>query len=67
MMTDRVDRIRERAHQIWEEQGRPEGRELEHWHEAERQLHEGLDAEIAHEGGGSQVKAPTVKAKPPPS
>lgn len=25
------DRIRERAHHIWEEEGRPEGREREHW------------------------------------
>jgi hypothetical protein len=31
-------RIRERAHRLWEEEGRPEGRELEHWREAERQL-----------------------------
>jgi hypothetical protein len=51
-MTDREDRIRERAHQIWEEQGRPEGRDLEHWHEAERQLHEGLDAQGTQECDG---------------
>ncbi len=25
------ERIRERAHRIWEEEGRPEGREREHW------------------------------------
>jgi hypothetical protein len=60
-MMDREDRIRERAHQIWEEQGRPEGRELEHWHEAELQLLEGLDTESVREGGDSQAKAPTVE------
>jgi hypothetical protein len=27
-------RIRARAHQIWEEEGRPEGREAEHWEKA---------------------------------
>lgn len=37
MMTDREQRIRERAHQFWEEEGRPEGREQEHW---ERAVHE---------------------------
>jgi hypothetical protein len=26
-----VDRIRERAHQIWIEEGRPNGRALDHW------------------------------------
>ncbi|MBV9704011.1 MAG: DUF2934 domain-containing protein, partial [Methylobacteriaceae bacterium] len=28
---DIEDRIRARAHQIWEEEGRPEGRDREHW------------------------------------
>jgi len=30
--------IRERAHELWEAAGRPEGREEEFWLEAERQL-----------------------------
>ena len=61
-MTDRTDRLRERAHRIWEERGQPEGRELEHWHEAEEQLlHEGLDTESVREGGGEPVKVPTVE------
>ena len=33
-----TERISIRAHAIWEEQGRPQGRELEHWLQAERQL-----------------------------
>jgi hypothetical protein len=28
---DRAQRIREKAHQIWIEEGRPEGRDREHW------------------------------------
>ncbi|MBM3605719.1 MAG: DUF2934 domain-containing protein [Alphaproteobacteria bacterium] len=32
------DRIRERAHQIWEAEGRPEGREAEHWAQAQDEL-----------------------------
>ena len=31
-------RIRERAHQIWEEQGRPDGRDQEHWCQAEQEI-----------------------------
>lgn len=37
MADEREERIRARAHRIWEEQGRPEGRAEEHWREAERQ------------------------------
>jgi hypothetical protein len=30
-MDDHDERIRQRAHEIWEEEGRPEGREYSHW------------------------------------
>ena len=30
-MDDRNEKIRKRAHEIWEEEGRPEGREYSHW------------------------------------
>jgi hypothetical protein len=32
------DQIRERAYQLWEQVGRPEGRADEFWHAAEREL-----------------------------
>ena len=35
------DLIRQRAYEIWEQSGRPDGLDREHWAEAERQL---LDA-----------------------
>ncbi|RBP06249.1 DUF2934 family protein [Roseiarcus fermentans] len=31
-------RIQRRAYQIWEEEGRPQGRSLEHWTRAEQDL-----------------------------
>lgn len=34
------EEIRERAHQLWEQAGRPEGREQEFWHQAEQELYE---------------------------
>lgn len=37
-MDDRNRRIRERAYEIWESKGRPEGRQDEDWFEAESQL-----------------------------
>ncbi|RUW05287.1 DUF2934 domain-containing protein, partial [Mesorhizobium sp. M1A.F.Ca.IN.022.05.2.1] len=31
MTDDRQERIRRRAHEIWEQAGRPEGAHMEHW------------------------------------
>ncbi|MER2536389.1 MAG: DUF2934 domain-containing protein [Rhizobiaceae bacterium] len=42
---DREERIRQRAHQLWEADGRPEGRHDHHWSQAEREIN---DAEPAH-------------------
>jgi hypothetical protein len=44
------ERIRRRAHEIWEREGRPEGRHEEHWTQARQ--------EIEAEGGGSPSPGP---------
>ena len=36
--SDLGERIRQRAYEIWEREGRPEGREQEHWEQAEREV-----------------------------
>lgn len=36
----RTDRIRQRAHTIWEAEGRPEGRDRDHWYRATREVEE---------------------------
>jgi hypothetical protein len=51
-MAENAQKIRDRAYQLWEEQGRPEGRETDHWAEAERQVRPGVN-----EGEGSQTGA----------
>jgi hypothetical protein len=38
--TETEQRIRERAYQIWIEEGRPTGRDKEHWARAEQELSE---------------------------
>ena len=49
------DRIRLRAYEIWEEEGRPDGRAEEHWRMAKWQLEgapdqvERLESELGHE------------------
>jgi Protein of unknown function (DUF2934) len=54
------DAIRERAYQIWEREGRPHGRDFEHWVMAQ--------VELATQGagnGGARAIAPRVRAEPP--
>ncbi len=48
-------RIRERAHQIWEHEGRPEGRHEEHWSQARRQIE-------TEDGAATASEAPTPTA-----
>jgi hypothetical protein len=44
------EQIRIRAHQLWEQEGKPDGREQEFWHQAEKELKEMDDLrEIASE------------------
>lgn len=45
MTNDREERIRERAHEIWEQEGRPQGRHDDHWERATREV----------DGGGSEA------------
>lgn len=37
-MSDREARVRERAHQLWEQEGRPDGRHHDHWEQASREI-----------------------------
>jgi hypothetical protein len=54
MITDRQERIRERAYWIWIEEGRPQGRSLEHWVRAEREIAQALDASPASAASDAQ-------------
>jgi hypothetical protein len=38
MNTELEERIRNRAYEIWELEGYPDGRDGEHWHQATREL-----------------------------
>jgi hypothetical protein len=38
MMYPGSDAVRERAYRIWETEGKPHGRDLEHWLQAEREV-----------------------------
>lgn len=63
-MIDREQQIRERAHEIWESEGRPVGRDREHWEMACREIGEPASAIRQHEES-MEVPDPEVAARPP--
>jgi Protein of unknown function (DUF2934) len=54
MADDRRKRTEERAYELWQREGQPEGRHLEHWLAAER---EDASGEEANEGEGNRTAA----------
>ncbi len=57
----RTRRIEERAYAIWESEGRPHGRDREHWHKAEAQIAEEEGAEKRAFGAPLPTRAQTGK------
>jgi hypothetical protein len=55
--------IRERAYAIWEEEGRPEGREWDHWVRASREILARMPAP-AQAGARSETPAAVAAARP---
>lgn len=51
-----------RAYEIWESEGRPEGRHREHWSQAEHELAEGSSQERV---AGEDTAAPPAAPNPP--
>jgi len=62
---DQEQRVRERAHQIWEEEGCPDGRAKEHWARACRELGVKPNSDgpgisvVAGEGAGGPNQGPS--------
>jgi hypothetical protein len=60
MESDKEARIRERAHEIWVSEGRPHGRDAEHWQKAEAEIaaESGAVADRAAAGSKPRTEAP---------
>ncbi len=43
------DKIRDRAYQLWDMAGQPEGQEQEFWYQAERELAEEIEVDTSKE------------------
>ena len=46
MTDDREEKIRKRAHELWLQQGQPDGKPDEHWLQAEHEIDQGGTGEI---------------------
>ncbi len=57
MDQDREERIRARAYEIWEREGRQEGSHLAHWEQAEQELRD-EEAGEGQQGDDSTADAP---------
>jgi Protein of unknown function (DUF2934) len=55
---EREQRIRERAHALWEREGRPEGRDGEHWAQACREIDMGEHAAESGTAGSYENVTP---------
>ncbi|MFC6489384.1 DUF2934 domain-containing protein [Nitratireductor sp. GCM10026969] len=52
MIPGNEDKIRARAYEIWEQEGRPSGRAEEHWEKARREIEDGQPAAVPEPGEG---------------
>jgi hypothetical protein len=59
MSSDMEERIRRRAHEIWEQAGRPEGHDEEHWAQAHREI---TATDTAGQQAGVESNLSTVAA-----
>jgi hypothetical protein len=67
MGQDWDDRIRKRAHEIWEQEGRPHGKEREHWERAERDVGAGDLPPLADTAVKKRAPARPAAAKKTPA
>jgi hypothetical protein len=62
-MDNREERIRQKAHQLWEQAGRPDHKDAEHWAEAERLIeredHKGDADKLANEPSPRRPNPPS--------
>ena len=63
MSDERTRRIQDRAHALWEREGRPHGRDAQHWSQAEREI---AAEDEAHGYGTTGPTAERRTRKPKP-
>lgn len=64
MAGDLNKRVRERAYEIWESEGRPEGRSHEHWQQARAEFAEAQSEAGKRPAGRKSASGTSASAKP---
>lgn len=64
MDDDRQQRIKDRAHHLWEQSGRPDGLHDEHWGQAEREIGGSSTRQAGTPTAGDAAVVATEKRKP---
>lgn len=59
-----VERIRERAYELWEQDGRPEGQDLDYWYRAEAELRGQGSSGLEAPSGASRSETVTAADEP---
>ena len=68
MSSDKEERIKQRAYQIWEQEGRPHGADLRHWLKAfEEVAAEHASEHKAKDAGAASGRARKTRAKEEPA
>jgi hypothetical protein len=65
--TDRIERIRQRAYEIWNSEGRPLGLDQAHWLRAEAEIDKGFGTQGPKKKPSKPTKSPLTKTTPLPS
>ncbi|CDX20777.1 conserved hypothetical protein [Mesorhizobium sp. ORS 3324] len=65
MTDDRQERIRRRAHEIWEQAGRPEGAHMQHWDQAAAEIDADQKKPKAKAAPKKAAKPKAAKAEKP--
>jgi hypothetical protein len=64
MPSEREERIRQRAYAIWEREGKPDGREAEHWEKAAAEIDAERESTEAMTGAAETAEAGAPPAPP---
>lgn len=62
-----AEQIRKRAYEIWEGEGRPHGRDTEHWSQAETEFHPRLRVVALNDPLPAAKKPARKKTQKPPA
>lgn len=64
-VSNNEESIRDRAHAIWESEGRPEGKHFEHWQRAEQEAGRAAQGSPSSRTEAHQTRRVTSKGKKP--